>query len=126
MKFKNIGKPECQTIRRDLNAILPTALKNMLEQYGLTVEVGGMTYGSTEVSVKLEFKLDSPAALAKYDSILEMLGCPRGSKAHMSGKVFECVGYNPSKPKNDLMIKDVATGKSYSCSSGSFKSFIIK
>lgn len=117
MKLTTLGKGQCDLLRREIEM----ALEDFRKKFGLKIEVTNMTYGGHEMSAKVEMKIDSPQADAQFDAILTRLNCPRGSRSRIGKKTFICTGYDPYKPKNNIIMTDTATGKTgYTCNNTVF------
>ena len=107
-----ITKNTCRNLRTDLNA----ALESIREKYGLTIEVGNMTYTSSDVNVKISAFLPSSEAGTKeakafldkcfmYNLKKDDLGKEFVSD---TGERHKIVGLAPSRKKYPILTRNLS------------------
>lgn len=103
----------------DLSAEFQAALETVCKKHGLTLEMGNGRFSTTEFSKKFTVKTGS--APSREDIFSRDLGFyhPKlvGQKIEFSGKLYNIVGYDKKKRKNDILIED-QSGKRYCTYSG--------
>lgn len=108
-----ITKNTCRDLRTDLDA----ALEAIRAKYGLTIEVGNMTYTSSDVSVKISAFLPSSEAQTKEaKAFLDkcfMYGLEKDDLGKEfisdSGERHKIVGLAPSRKRYPILTRNLTT-----------------
>jgi hypothetical protein len=97
-----------------LRPVVEEALAAALAKYGLTVDVGRITYGETSFSAKVEFATgnDAESEFKKYATILGYQPDWFGKTFELQGENVKVIGVEPGKPKFPIQIQNEA-GKVY-------------
>ena len=111
MKYTSFNKQNLDGLRATVNA----KLKELEELTGLTIKMTSITYGQTELTGKLEVKIDSPEAKAQRDqvsnSMLRYSGLLVGDRLQQYGKTYVVEGYNPNSRKRPITTRCLNDGK---------------
>jgi len=110
---KEFNKVNLKTLRSEIDA----ALKAVADKNGITLGIGNISFTSDRFTCRL-------TAQTKSQVTTEIPGSVSGTIAGLfkigdsfkhNTKVLTITDYNPSKPKNCIVVKD-QNGKSFTCS----------
>lgn len=111
MKYTSFDKTNLDGLRATVNA----KLKELEELTGLTIKMTSITYGSTELTGKLEVKIDSPEAKAQRDrlsnSMMSYSGLQVGDRLFHKGKSYVVESYNPNSRKRPVTARCLLDNK---------------
>ena len=117
-----------RSVARDIIGVVKKELSSVLEPYGLSMEMGSVTYDSDEgwvrfSKIRLAVSLDGERPLtAKQQALKDELERREGGKheldpqrpgATIDGQECVLVGYKPRATKRPFIIKMLETGKEY-------------
>ena len=120
MAIKQFDRKNLKALRQDMNA----ALKAIEAQYGIQINVGNASFSDNEVTFKTKCNTIGEGGKAQtkeanqWKLYAELNGVGQfsvGDRVTIQGQVFTIEGWNTRAKKSPVMIKDVATGKSYKC-----------
>ena len=120
MAIKQFDRKNLKALRQDMNA----ALKAIEAQYGIQIKVGNASFSDNEVTFKTKCNTIGEGGKAQtkeanqWKLYAELNGVGQfsvGDRITIQGQVFTIEGWNTRAKKSPVMIKDVATGKSYKC-----------
>ena len=117
-----------RSVARDIIGVVKKELSSVLEPYGLSMEMGGITYDPGEgwvrlSKIRLAVSLDGERPLtAREQALQDELERREGGKheldpqksgATIDGQECILVGYKPRATKRPFVIKMLQTGKEY-------------
>lgn len=116
-------KKEFTSFRNDVEE----ALKSLEEKYGVTIDVGHISYSEFDFTAQLKVtkndgKTDGRKLL--FEQYCRLYGFEPEDyerELNLSGKVFKLVGFNPRSPKNCCSIYCEADNGTYKCSAEAVK-----
>ena len=120
MAIKQFDRKNLKALRQDMNA----ALAAIEAQYGIKIHVGNASFSDNEVTFKTKCNTIGEGGKAQtkeanqWKLYAELNGVGQfsvGDRVTIQGQVFTIEGWNTRAKKSPVMIKDVATGKSYKC-----------
>ena len=120
MAIQQFDRKNLKALRQDMNA----ALKAIEAQYGIQINVGNASFSDNEVTFKTKCNTIGEGGKAQtkeanqWKLYAELNGVGQfsvGDRVTIQGQVFTIEGWNTRAKKSPVMIKDVATGKSYKC-----------
>ena len=120
MAIKQFDRKNLKALRQDMNA----ALAKIEKQYGIQIHVGNASFSDNEVTFKTKCNTIGEGGKAQtkeanqWKLYAELNGVGQfsvGDRVTIQGQVFTIEGWNTRAKKSPVMIKDVATGKSYKC-----------
>ena len=120
MAIKQFDRKNLKALRQDMNA----ALKAIEAQYGIQINVGNASFSDNEVTFKTKCNTLGEGGKAQtkeanqWKLYAELNGVGQfsvGDRITIQGQVFSIEGWNTRAKKSPVMIKEVATGKSYKC-----------
>ena len=120
MAIQQFDRKNLKALRQDMNA----ALKAIEAQYGIQINVGNASFSDNEVTFKTKCNTIGEGGKAQtkeanqWKLYAELNGVGQfsvGDRITIQGQVFTIEGWNTRAKKAPVMIKDVATGKSYKC-----------
>lgn len=114
-KVTMIGRPECRLVREAITDF--SNLPELLEDMGLKLSVGNISYSGKDMTIKLNVALES------YDAGKEQFerSCYRyglkpehyGAEFTSNGKTFRLTGLNPRRPKYPISAVRVGDDKPF-------------
>ena len=120
MKIETINREQAQIIREILNSDLAP----ILEQYGLSLEIGNASFDSNSINFK-NVRIALESAPSKNESALEQElearktynwrgGLLDTTKIHKQGKrAFQLTGFKPKARKNCWVVTDLNTSDEF-------------
>jgi hypothetical protein len=120
MAIQQFDRKNLKALRQDMNA----ALKAIEAQYGIQINVGNASFSDNEVTFKTKCNTIGEGGKAQtkeanqWKLYAELNGVGQfsvGDRITIQGQVFTIEGWNSRAKKAPVMIKDIATGKSYKC-----------
>lgn len=117
MKIKKFDRPTLKAIRGDMDA----ALMAVAEKYGITLEVGNVSFADTNFRAKLEARIqfgDGELTVAAQDfvNLARSYGFQPedlGREFSSNGKRFKITGMKPGSSKYPVLGNCVLTGRGY-------------
>jgi hypothetical protein len=118
MKVKEFNPANLRELRTELNA----QMAKIEKKFGIKIEVGNMSYRSSEVSIKVKANTISATGIAnskeaeQFSSYASRGGFSHfkvGDKVEIKGHILTIKGYNTRAPKAPIQLE--ANGKSYKC-----------
>lgn len=110
--IKNFDKPTLKQLSEDMVA----ALAPLMEKYGLEASGRGCTFSAVAATMKIEVRLPetSEAARDTFNSYCAMYDLkPEHFQKDIvvQGKNYKILGFEPSRPKFPIKVRDLKTGK---------------
>ena len=121
--IKEFNKGNLQALRTELDALH----KALEKKYGIELKVGNASYSNNEVTFKLKANTigEGGTVVTKealnwplYASMNGLGQLALGDKVALDGSIYEITGWNTRARKSPVMIKDIKTGASYKCPTG--------
>lgn len=121
MAIKQFDRKNLKALRQDMNDVL----KAVELRYGIKINVGNASFSDNEVTFKTKCNTIGEGGKAQtkeanqWKLYAELNGVGQfsvGDRITIQGQVFSIEGWNTRAKKSPVMIKDIATGKSYKCS----------
>jgi len=120
MAIQQFDRKNLKALRQDMNDVL----KAVELRYGIQINVGNASFSDNEVTFKTKCNTIGEGGKAQtkeanqWKLYAELNGVGQfsvGDRVTIQGQVFTIEGWNTRAKKSPVMIKDVATGKSYKC-----------
>ena len=120
MAIKQFDRKNLKALRQDMNDVL----KAVELRYGIQINVGNASFSDNEVTFKTKCNTIGEGGKAQtkeanqWKMYAELNGVGQfsvGDRITIQGQVFSIEGWNTRAKKSPVMIKDIATGKSYKC-----------
>ena len=120
MAIKQFDRKNLKALRQDMNDVL----KAVELRYGIKINVGNASFSDNEVTFKTKCNTIGEGGKAQtkeanqWKLYAELNGVGQfsvGDRITIQGQVFSIEGWNTRAKKSPVMIKDIATGKSYKC-----------
>lgn len=120
MAIKQFDKKNLKALRQDMNDVL----KAVELRYGIQINVGNASFSDNEVTFKTKCNTLSEGGKAQtkeaqnWKLYAELNGVGQfsiGDRITIQGQVFTIEGWNTRAKKSPVMIKDIATGKTFKC-----------
>ena len=120
MAIKQFDRKNLKALRQDMNDVL----KAVELRYGIKINVGNASFSDNEVTFKTKCNTLGEGGKAQtkeanqWKLYAELNGVGQfsvGDRITIQGQVFSIEGWNTRAKKSPVMIKEVATGKSYKC-----------
>ena len=109
-----------KTNLKEISKTVIEAVEEALKDSGITVTYGGSRYDSLEANLKIKLTTTSDDGLTSaerdfldYAKFYELDPDMLGKNIKYAGKLFEVTGLHPNRRKNNISIKNVATGKTF-------------
>ena len=121
--IKEFNKGNLKALRTELDALH----KALEKKYGIELKVGNASYSNNEVTFKLKANTISANGTVVTKEALnwplyaDLNGVGHfnvGDKVNLNGSIYEITGWNTRARKSPVMIKDIKTGASYKCPTG--------
>ena len=119
MKIENFTRQTVKNLRTELDS----ALAELSEKYGISINVGNARFSSTEVNFKLNINTTSDSgrvytregeAFERHKHLHGMSHLSVGDKVMVNGRSFILEGFNPRAKRYPIEIS--AGGSNYKCS----------
>jgi len=106
-----------RTNLKDIRQSLVNALKQVENEYGITIEVGSIGFSNYELTAKFTGKTTEGIVSEKGQEKQALLshGLAIGMKFQHDSKIFEIVGWNDRARRSPVKLKD-QNGKSFKAS----------
>ena len=110
-----------QATLKEFRADFQEAVKSLESKYGVVINAQKITYSSDSFSFKVEVQNGTShedvnkTTFNKYCVLYGLEESDFGRVFKQGGEEFQIVGINPSKRKNNIVIKNTQTGSQYIC-----------
>jgi|TARA_R100001460_G_scaffold82008_2_gene122968 hypothetical protein len=107
-KVQRFDKPTLKILRNKLQENL-----EQLSEYGLKIDIGGMTYSDHEVDVKIKILIEGQKSRSQSAlvNIADMLDLDLTKIVNRNGKAYSLVDYRPKASVWEFIVQDNKTGK---------------
>ena len=107
-KVQRFDKPTLKILRNKLQENL-----EQLSEYGLKIDIGGMTYSDHEVDVKIKILIEGQKSRSQSAlvNIADMLDLDLTKIVNRNGKAYSLVDYRPKASVWEFVVQDNKTGK---------------
>lgn len=124
-----MNKDTLTAIREDFNKLS----KEMEEKHGVSFKLGtirhdDLTFRATVEGKLLETESGQSTEQAEFEKYCILYGFEKSDykrQIDLQGEVYEFIGFNPSKPKNNVKIKSVKSGKTFITNDKTIKNCIL-
>lgn len=124
-----MNKTTLENIRKDFAEFT----KEMENKHGVTLKMGiirhdDLTFKTTVEGKLLETESGQSTEQAEFEKYCILYGFEKSDYKRvieLQGDLFEFIGFNPSKPKNNVKIKSVKNGKTFITNDKTIKNCIL-